>query len=131
MTEREVLTTDGAAAAVGPYSQGIRLGATVYCSGQLPLDPATGVMAEGIAAQTRRSLANVAAVLAAGGASLGSVVKTTVFLKNMDDFAAMNQVYAEHFPSAPPARSTVEVARLPRDALVEIEAIAQVADRAA
>ncbi len=131
MTEREVLTTDGAAAAVGPYSQGIRLGATVYCSGQLPLDPATGIMAEGIAAQTRRSLANVAAVLAAGGASLGSVVKTTVFLKNMDDFAAMNQVYAEHFPSAPPARSTVEVARLPRDALVEIEAIAQVADRAA
>lgn len=126
MTEREVLTTDGAAAAVGPYSQGIRLGATVYCSGQLPLDPATGIMAEGIAAQTRRSLANVAAVLAAGGASLGSVVKTTVFLKNMDDFAAMNQVYAEHFPSAPPARSTVEVARLPRDALVEIEAIAQV-----
>ena len=131
MTEREVLTTDGAAAAVGPYSQGIRLGATVYCSGQLPLDPATGIMAEGIAAQTRRSLANVAAVLAAGGASLGSVVKTTVFLKNMDDFAAMNQVYAEHFPSAPPARSTVEVARLPRDALVEIEAIAQVVDRAA
>ncbi len=131
MTEREVLTTDGAAAAVGPYSQGIRLGTTVYCSGQLPLDPATGIMAEGIAAQTRRSLANVAAVLAAGGASLGSVVKTTVFLKNMDDFAAMNQVYAEHFPSAPPARSTVEVARLPRDALVEIEAIAQVADRAA
>ena len=131
MTEREVLTTDGAAAAVGPYSQGIRLGATVYCSGQLPLDPATGIMAEGIAAQTRRSLANVAAVIAAGGASLGSVVKTTVFLKNMDDFAAMNQVYAEHFPSAPPARSTVEVARLPRDALVEIEAIAQVVDRAA
>ena len=126
MTERAVLSTDGAAAAVGPYSQGIRLGTTVYCSGQLALDPATGIMEVGIAAQTRRSLANVAAVLAAGGASLGSVVKTTVFLKNMDDFAAMNAVYAEHFPSAPPARSTVEVARLPRDALVEIEAIAQV-----
>jgi 2-iminobutanoate/2-iminopropanoate deaminase len=131
MTERAVLTTKGAAAALGPYSQGIRLGGTVYCSGQLSIDPATGAMPEGIEAQTRGCLANLAAVLAAGGASLASIVKTTVFLKNMDDFAAMNQVYAEHFPSAPPARSTIEVARLPRDALVEIEAIAQVVDAAA
>jgi 2-iminobutanoate/2-iminopropanoate deaminase len=124
MTDRTVLSTEGAAKAVGPYAQGTRVGDLVFASGQLPIDPATGAIPEGVEAQTRQSLANLAAVLAAGGASLASIAKTTVFLKNMDDFGAMNGVYAEHFPAAPPARSTVEVARLPRDALVEIEAIA-------
>ena len=124
MTSRTVLSTDGAAKAVGPYAQGTRVGDLVFASGQLPIDPATGAVPDGVEAQTRQSLANLAAVLAAGGASLASIAKTTVFLKNMDDFAAMNGVYAEHFPEAPPARSTVEVARLPRDVLVEIEAIA-------
>ncbi|KAB1069897.1 Rid family detoxifying hydrolase [Methylobacterium planeticum] len=124
MTTRTVLSTEGAAKAVGPYAQGTRVGDLVFASGQLPIDPATGAIPDGVEAQTRQSLANLAAVLAAGGASLASIAKTTVFLKNMDDFAAMNGVYAEHFPAAPPARSTVEVARLPRDVLVEIEAIA-------
>ncbi|TXM70687.1 Rid family detoxifying hydrolase [Methylobacterium sp. WL120] len=124
MTDRTVLSTDGAAKAVGPYAQGTRVGDLVFASGQLPIDPATGAIPDGVEGQTRQSLANLAAVLAAGGASLASIAKTTVFLKNMDDFAAMNGVYAEHFPEAPPARSTVEVARLPRDVLVEIEAIA-------
>ncbi|TXM72675.1 deaminase [Methylobacterium sp. WL12] len=124
MTDRAVLSTDGAAKAVGPYAQGTRVGDLVFASGQLPIDPATGAIPDSVEDQTRQSLANLAAVLAAGGASLASIAKTTVFLKNMDDFAAMNGVYAEHFPEAPPARSTVEVARLPRDVLVEIEAIA-------
>lgn len=124
MTNRTILSTDGAAKAVGPYAQGTRVGDLVFASGQLPIDPTTGAIPDGVEAQTRQSLANLAAVLAAGGASLASIAKTTVFLKNMDDFAAMNGVYAEHFPEAPPARSTVEVARLPRDVLVEIEAIA-------
>lgn len=96
----------------------------VFCAGQLPIDPASGTVPEGVEAQTRQSLANLAAVLEAGGASLASVVKTTVFLKDMDQFAAMNAVYATFFPASPPARSTVEVARLPRDVLVEVEAIA-------
>lgn len=124
MTDRTVLSTDGAAKAVGPYAQGTRVGDLVFASGQLPIDPVTGTIPDGVEGQTRQSLANLAAVLAAGGASLASIAKTTVFLKNMDDFAAMNGVYAEHFPESPPARSTVEVARLPRDVLVEIEAIA-------
>ena len=124
MTDRTVLSTDGAAKAVGPYAQGTRVGDLVFASGQLPIDPVTGAIPDSVEGQTRQSLANLAAVLAAGGASLASIAKTTVFLKNMDDFAAMNGVYAEHFPEAPPARSTVEVARLPRDVLVEIEAIA-------
>ena len=124
MTSRTILSTDGAAKAVGPYAQGTRVGDLVFASGQLPIDPTTGAIPDGVEAQTRQSLANLAAVLASGGASLASIAKTTVFLKNMDDFTAMNGVYAEHFPEAPPARSTVEVARLPRDVLVEIEAIA-------
>lgn len=131
MTNRTVLSTDGAAKAVGPYAQGTRVGNLVFASGQLPIDPTTGAIPDGVEAQTRQSLANLAAVLAAGGASLASIAKTTVFLKNMDDFAAMNGVYAEHFPEAPPARSTVEVARLPRDVLVEIEAIALATDPSA
>lgn len=122
--DRTTITTAAAAAAVGPYSQATRAGGFVFASGQLPIDPASGTIPAGIAAQTRQSLANLRAVLEAGGASLKSVTKTTVFLQNMDDFAAMNAIYAEHFAEQPPARSTVEVARLPRGALVEIEAIA-------
>lgn len=124
--KRFVVATPEAAPAAGPYAQAIRLGDMVFVSGQLPIDLETGAFPSGVAAQTRSSLANLSAVLKAGGASLESVVKTTVFLKDMDDFAAMNAEYAEHFHTAPPARSTIEVARLPRDALVEIEAIAHV-----
>lgn len=124
---RDVIKTDRAPAAGGPYSQGVRGGGLVFCAGQLPIDPATGKVPAEVADQTRQSLANVAAVLEAGGASMNSVVKTTVFLKNMDDFAAMNAVYAGYFVDGlAPARSTIEVARLPRDVLVEIEAIALV-----
>lgn len=123
--ERKILTTDAAPRAVGPYAQGVRAGSLVFCAGQLPIDPSTGAVPDGVEAQTRQSLANVAAVLEAGGASMATVVKTTVFLKNMDDFAVMNAIYANYFPAGDaPARSTVEVARLPRDVLVEVEAIA-------
>ena len=127
MSSRRVISTPQAAAAVGPYSQGVGLGGLVFASGQLPIDPATGGFPEGIEAQTHASLRNLKAVLEAGGASLASVVKTTVFLADMNEFAAMNAVYATYFPEAPPARSTVQVARLPRDARVEVEAIAEVA----
>jgi 2-iminobutanoate/2-iminopropanoate deaminase len=121
---KTIISTSGAAPAIGPYSQGTASERFVFASGQLPIDPKTGNIPEGIEAQTKQSLANLAAVLQAGGASLASVMKTTVFLKNMADFAAMNGIYAESFSDRPPARSTIEVARLPRDALVEIEAIA-------
>jgi 2-iminobutanoate/2-iminopropanoate deaminase len=121
---KTIISTSGAAPAIGPYSQGPASERLVFVSGQLPIDPKTGNIPEGIEAQTKQSLANLAAVLQAGGASLASVMKTTVFLKNMTDFAAMNGIYAESFSDRPPARSTIEVARLPRDALVEIEAIA-------
>lgn len=123
---RTTVSTTKAAAAVGPYAQAIRAGGFVFASGQLPIIPETGAFPAGIEAQTHQSLANLAAVLEEGGASLASIVKTTVFLKDMNDFAAMNAIYATYFPDAPPARSTVEVARLPRDAMVEIEAIALV-----
>jgi MHS family shikimate/dehydroshikimate transporter-like MFS transporter len=122
--EQDDSSTSGAAPAIGPYSQGTASERYVFASGQLPIDPKTGNIPEGIEAQTKQSLANLAAVLQAGGASLASVMKTTVFLKNMADFGAMNGIYAESFKERPPARSTIEVARLPRDALVEIEAIA-------
>jgi 2-iminobutanoate/2-iminopropanoate deaminase len=118
------VNTAKAAPAAGPYSQAIRTDALVFASGQLPIDPKTGDLPEGIEAQTRQSLANLGAVLEEAGASFATVVKTTVFLKNMGDFAVMNGIYAEHFKETPPARSTIEVARLPKDALVEIEAIA-------
>ncbi len=124
---KNILSTDKAPAAIGPYSQGVSapLRSIVISSGQLPVDPATGAFAEGgIAGQTRQSLENVKAVLAADGCTLEDVIKTTVFLKDMNDFAAMNEVYATFFPTNPPARSAVEVARLPKDAMVEIEAIA-------
>lgn len=121
---RLTISTTKAAPAAGPYSQATRTDQLVFASGQLPLDPVTGEMPQGIEAQTRMSIANLTAVLEEGGASLVTVMKTTVFLKNMGDFAVMNRIYAEHFKTAPPARSTIEVARLPKDALVEIEAIA-------
>ena len=124
---KNILATDKAPAAIGPYSQGVSapLRSLVITSGQLPVDPVTGAFAEGgIAGQTRQALENVKAVLAMDGCTLENVIKTTVFLKDMNDFAAMNEVYATFFPGDPPARSAVEVARLPKDALVEIEAIA-------
>lgn len=122
---REVIATKDAPQAIGPYSQAIKAAGLVFCSGQIALDPATGAIAAGdVAQQTERVLKNLAAVLAAAGSGLDRVVKTTVFLKNMGDFAAMNEVYGQHFKTMPPARSTVEAARLPKDALVEIEVIA-------
>ena len=122
---KKIIATTAAPAAIGPYSQGIDGGSVVITSGQLPVDPATGAFAEGgITGQTRQSLLNVQAVLASAGLTMENVIKTTVFLKDMNDFAAMNEVYATFFPGEPPARSAVEVARLPKDALVEIEAIA-------
>jgi 2-iminobutanoate/2-iminopropanoate deaminase len=127
---RSRISTDGAPAAIGPYAQGVRAGNFIFTAGQIALDPATGqAVAGGIKEQTARVLENVKAILEAGGSSLGQVVKTTVFLKNFNDFAAMNEVYASYFGADSdnlPARSTVEVARLPRDLLVEIEVIAEV-----
>ncbi len=123
MTKKIIIATPKAPAAAGPYSQAVRFGTLVFCAGQLPMNLA-GALPASIEEQTHQSLKNVAAVLEAGGASLASAVKTTVFLKDMNDFAAMNAVYATYFPENPPARSTIEVARLPKDALVEIEAIA-------
>lgn len=122
---KKVVSTTSAPAAIGPYSQAIQAGSLVFTSGQLPIDPATGVFPEGIAAQTRQSLKNVEAILAQAGSGMGAIVKTTVFLNDMNDFGAMNEVYQEFFGEGGyPARSAVEVARLPKDALVEIEAIA-------
>ena len=127
MAEPRSIQTDRAPGAVGPYSQAIVHGGLVYTAGQIPLDPATMQMVDGdVAAQTERVLQNLSAVLEAAGASLSSVVKTTVFLQDMGDFTAMNEVYGRHFGDHRPARSTVEVARLPKDARVEIEAIAVV-----
>jgi 2-iminobutanoate/2-iminopropanoate deaminase len=125
---KQSISTKDAPAAIGPYSQAVRIGQFIYTSGQVALDPASGALvAGGIAEQTVRVLENLKAVLAAGDAGLAQVVKTTVFLKNMGDFAAMNEIYARYFAAegvVPPARSTVEVARLPKDALIEIEVIA-------
>jgi 2-iminobutanoate/2-iminopropanoate deaminase len=124
---RETVKTDKAPAAIGPYSQAVRSGGFLFCSGQIPLDPETGkLVEEGIEAQTDRVLKNLKAVLAAGGASLAAVVKTTVYLVNLLDFPAMNAVYGGYFPENPPARATVQVAKLPAGALVEIDAIAKV-----
>ena len=125
---KQAVSTKDAPAAIGPYSQAIRMGNFLYTSGQVALDPASGaVVSGGVTEQTARAIENLKAVLAAAGASLAQVVKTTVFLKNMGDFGAMNEVYGRYFAGddvVPPARSTVEVARLPKDALVEIEVIA-------
>ena len=121
---RETLSTQSAPAAVGPYSQGVRAGDFIFASGQAGLEPATGALVEGIVAQTERTLDNLAAVLAAGGSSFADVVKTTIFLTNMADFATVNKIYAARFSGALPARSTVQVAALPKGASVEIEMIA-------
>lgn len=119
------ISTPNAPAAIGPYSQGIQAGSTLFVSGQLPIAPATGAFAgEDIASQTRQSLTNIKNILAAAGASMNDVVKTTVMLKNIGDFAAMNAVYAEFFTEPFPARAAYQVAALPKDALVEIECIA-------
>jgi 2-iminobutanoate/2-iminopropanoate deaminase len=129
MSDKQAVSTTSAPAAIGPYSQAVRIGDFLYSSGQVALDPATGALvAGGIEAQTTRVLENLKAVLKAADTDLKNVVKTTVFLKNMGDFASMNAIYAKYFAPdgvVAPARSTVEVARLPKDALVEIEVIAK------
>jgi len=122
---RDVISTKDAPQAIGPYSQAIRASGFVFVSGQVAIDPTTQQVISGdVAAQTERVLRNLAAILKGAGTGLEKVVRSTVFLKNMGDFAAMNEVYGRYFPSAPPARSTVEVARLPKDVLVEIDVIA-------
>ena len=124
---KHTIATAQAPQAIGPYSQAVVSNGIAYLSGQIPLDPATGQIVEGdIAAQTARVLENLKAVLAACGSSLDQVLKTTVYLKDLGEFARMNEVYARYFPATPPARSTVEVARLPREARIEIDAIARV-----
>lgn len=124
---RDGITTPDAPKAIGPYSQAVRMGNLVFVSGQIPVDPATGALVEGdIAAMTRRVLDNIRAVLAAAGASFDHVARTTVYLADMNDFAAMNAVYAEYFASPAPARSTIQAARLPRDVRIEIDVIAVV-----
>ncbi len=122
---REIISTKDAPQAIGPYSQAIKANGLVFTSGQIAIDPANQQVVSGdVAAQTDRVLRNVSEILEAAGSGLGKVVRATVFLKNMSDFAAMNEVYGKYFSSAPPARSTVEVARLPKDVLVEIDVIA-------
>jgi 2-iminobutanoate/2-iminopropanoate deaminase len=125
-TTRTAIATQHAPGAIGPYSQAIRAGNLLFCSGQVALDPATGELVGpgDVAAQTRRVLDNLGAVLEAGGARWDSVVKVTIYLADMNDFATVNTIYGERFGKAPPARATVEVSRLPRDARVEIDAIA-------
>lgn len=123
---KQVIHTDTAPAAIGPYSQAIQIGQLLFTSGQIPIDPETGAMVEGgIQEQARQSLNNIKAILNAAGTNMGAVVKTTVFLQDMNDFAAMNEIYAQFFQEPYPARSAVQVGRLPKDALVEIEAVAQ------
>jgi 2-iminobutanoate/2-iminopropanoate deaminase len=122
---REVISTTAAPKAIGPYSQAVRAGGLVFVSGQIAIDSTTQQVIEGnVAAQTERVLENVSAILRAAGTSLDNVLRATVFLKNMDDFSSMNEVYGRFFKSSAPARSTVEVARLPKDVLVEIDVIA-------
>ena len=122
---KTIISTEKAPAAIGPYAQAVEKNGLIFTSGQLPIDPATGAFPEGIAAQTAQSLNNVKAILAAAGVSMDAVLKTTVFLRDMNDFAAMNEVYATFFSEGRfPARSAIQAARLPKDALVEIEVIA-------
>jgi len=122
---KEIIATDQAPRAIGPYSQAVRAGNVIFASGQIPIDPATGeFVAGGVGEQTEQVMRNITAVLEAAGSGLNQIVKTTVFLADMNDFTAMNEVYARFFPETPPARATIQAARLPRDAKVEIEAIA-------
>ena len=122
---RQAISTGGAPGAIGPYSQGIRSGDMVFCSGQLGLDPVTGEVADGVEAQTERALRNLESVLDAAGLGFDDVVRTTIFLADINDFAAVNAVYGRHMPDPPPARSTIQVAALPKGGLVEIDAIAR------
>jgi 2-iminobutanoate/2-iminopropanoate deaminase len=127
---RQAVSTAQAPQAIGPYSQAIRAGDLLFVSGQIPLDPATGTLVEGdITAQTHRVLQNLGGILAAAGAGFADVVKTTVFLLDMNEFTSMNGVYGTYFPAPPPARSTVQVSRLPRDVRVEIDVIARLPQR--
>ena len=128
MSKRSVVSTSNAPAAIGPYSQAIHAGQFLFASGQLGLDPATGDLREGIEAQTRQALTNLQAVLAEAGATVANVVKTTIFLADLAHFATVNQLYGEVFGHEPPARSTVQVAALPKGGLVEIEVIALFSD---
>ena len=121
---KNVVKTNKAPGAIGPYSQGINVGNMYFFSGQIPLDPETGLMPEGVEAQAHQALKNVKGLLESQGLDLSNVVKTTVFLNDMNDFVKMNEVYAQYFTQPYPARSAVEVARLPKDALIEIEVIA-------
>jgi len=122
----DIVTTQDAPQAIGPYSQAIKAGGFLFSSGQIAIDPATGQVIQGdVAAQTERVMKNLAAILKAGGLGLNRVIKTTVYLKSMGDFATMNEIYGRHFGEHRPARSTVEVARLPKDVLVEIDVVAQ------
>lgn len=124
---REVISTEQAPSAIGPYSQAVKYGDLVFTSGQIPIDPSTGELIQGgVKEQAEQVIKNLEAVLTAAGSSLAKVVKTTVFIKNMNDFAVINEVYAGFFSGSHPARSTVEVARLPKDVQIEIEAIAAV-----
>lgn len=125
--KKEIISTSNAPAAVGPYSQAIKVGDFIFASGQIPFDPETNeLVAEDIESQTRQVMKNVAAVLEAAGVTLDNVVKTTVFMKDMNDFNQVNEIYAEYFTENPPARSAVEAARLPKDVLIEMEVIAVV-----
>src|SRR5680860_114396 len=121
---KETVATQNAPAAIGPYSQGVKVGNLIFTSGQLPINTQSGELVADIEGATKQSLDNVKAILESAGSSMDKIVKTVVFLKDMNDFVAMNAVYATYFPSNPPARSAVQVARLPKDAVVEIEAIA-------
>jgi len=121
---REIIKASNAPEAIGPYSQAVKSGNLLFVSGQVPVNPATGKIADDIKAQTRQALDNLKAVLAAGGATMANVMKTTVFMKNLDDFTVMNDIYKEYFSKDPPARSTIEVSRIPRGSSIEIEAIA-------
>jgi 2-iminobutanoate/2-iminopropanoate deaminase len=124
---KEIIATDKAPAAIGPYSQAVKVGNLLFTSGMIPIDPATNTLVEGgIEVQAERALQNVKALLEASGSSMDKVVKTVVFIKNMDDFAKVNEIYAKYFTSDFPARSCVEVARLPKDVLIEMEAIAEI-----
>ena len=121
---KKVISTDKAPAAIGPYSQAIEVNGMVFTSGAIPVDPATGQIPEGVEAHAEQALRNVEALIEASGTGMENVVKTTVFIKDMNDFAKINEIYAKHFTGAYPARSCVEVARLPKDVLLEIETIA-------
>lgn len=120
---KTIISTDKAPAAIGPYSQAIEVNGMVFTSGVIPVNPATGEIAEGIEAQAKQAIGNLVALLGEAGVDVSNVIKTTVFIKNMDDFAKVNAVYSEFFKTDCPARSCVEVARLPKDVLIEIEAI--------